>query len=169
MPSGMVFLLCYNYLMLNIFKQKPFPFSVLVLVILISLHFVGSYYSLYWKFSWFDVVVHIMSGLWVALLVLWLASIFEQINSLKEYKTKSFLIAFISAILIGVIWEIIENVFQITFTKASGYSLNTALDILNDGLGGLLAYLYFVQKRKGVVHDCDVMHPFYNQTGIIKN
>ena len=155
--------------MLNIFKQKPFPFSFIVLLVLVVFHFVGSYYSWYWKYPWFDSVVHIISGLWVALLILWLASVFDHINSLKEYKVRSFLVAFVSAILIGVIWEIIENVFQLTFTQSNSYMLNTAMDIINDGLGGVFAYLYFIQKKKCVDAACEVMHPFYNQTGIIKN
>jgi hypothetical protein len=151
------------------FKQKPFPFSLLVLVVLILLHVLGSYFSLYWVLSWFDVLVHIVGGLWVALVFLWLASVMGQINSLKEYRAKSFLIAFVAAVLIGVIWELLENFTQITFIKASGYSLNTALDIFNDGLGGLLAYLYFVRRTRGPVVTTEVLHPFYNQTGLVKN
>jgi len=148
------------------FKQKPFPFSLLVLGVLIVLHVVGSYYSLYWAISWFDLLVHLVSGLWVALVILWLASILGQVNSLKEYKVKSFLIAFLSAILIGVAWEILENVTQITFTENKGYALNTALDLIFDGVGGILAYSYFIKRKKCVDKSFDVLHPFYNRTGI---
>jgi hypothetical protein len=152
-----------------IFKQKPFPFSLLVLAILIALHAFGSHYSLYWAYSWFDVLVHIVSGLWVALLILWLASVFGQINSLKEYKTKSFLIALISAVLFGVVWEILENLAQLASVGQNGYSLNTALDLLNGALGAVLAYLYFVKRKKCIDEHADNLHPFYNQTGIIKS
>ena len=155
--------------MLIIFKRKPFIFSLLVLVFLICLHVVGSYYSWYWVYSWFDSVVHIMSGLWVGLLILWLASILDQINSLKEYKAKSFLIAFISAVMFGVVWELIENVYQITSTLASNYNIDTAFDILNDALGGVLAYLYFVKRKRVADNSMEVMHPFYNRTGIMKS
>ncbi len=152
--------------MLNIFKQKPFPFSLFVGIILIALHSVGSYYSWYWVYPWYDVVVHIVSGLWIALMFLWLAAIFGQINSLKEYRVKGLLIALVSAVLVGVAWEVIENLSKISSVSADGYSLNTALDIFNDALGGLLAYLYFVKRRKCADNTCDVVHPFYNQTGL---
>ena len=142
---------------------------MVVLGVLLVLHSVGSYYSLYWVYSWFDIVVHIVAGLWIGLVFLWLASVFGQVNSLKEYKAKSFLIAFVSAIFVGIVWELLENFFQVTFTKASGYSLNTAMDIFNDGVGGLLAYLYFVRRRRCSEKAAEVLHPFYNQTGIIKN
>jgi hypothetical protein len=154
--------------MANIFKQKPFYFSFLILIILAGLHLSGSYYSWYWQFFWFDSVVHIVAGLWSALLILWLASVFGQINSLVEYKTKTFLIAFISALLIGVIWELVENYYQVTYISMDGYYFDTAMDILNGGLGGILAYLYFI-RRKRCSADCqNNLHPFYNQTGLIK-
>jgi len=155
--------------MINIFKQKPFPFSFLILAILITLHLIGSYYSLYWKFDWFDSVVHIVSGLWAALLILWLCSILNQINSMKEYKTKAFLVAFVSAVLIGIIWEIIENLYQVTYTSFNGYYFDTAMDILNDSLGGILAFLYFIKRKSCEDKSCEILHPFYNQTGLIKH
>jgi len=151
------------------FKQKPFPASIVVLVILIAIHYVGSYYSLYWYYSWFDTLVHVFSGLWIALVLLWLASFFGQMNSLYDYKVKSFLIAFIGAIIIGVVWELLENFSQVTYTSANGYYLDTAGDILNDALGGILAYLYFIKSRRCAIQVSDNLHPFYNQTGIIKN
>jgi hypothetical protein len=151
------------------FKQKPFIFSLFVLVFIIALHLVGSYYSWYWLYPRFDIVVHVFSGLWVGLIFLWLASVFGQVNSLKEYKAKSFLIAFIPAIIFGVAWELLEVFNQITFTDAVGYGLDTAGDIFNAGLGGILAYLYFIKKTKCSDKACDAIHPFYNQTGVIKN
>lgn len=151
------------------FKQKPFPASLSVLVVLIFLHSAGSYFSWYWMYPWFDIVVHVLSGLWIALLVLWLASIFGQINSLKEYKIKSFLLAFVFAVLFGVVWELVENFGQITSVNADLYSWNTASDIISDAFGGILAYVYFIQHRKSESGVADILHPFYNQTGLTKN
>lgn len=151
------------------FKQKPFPFSITILIILIVLHLTGSYFSWYWVFDWYDILVHIISGLWVASLLLWLAVCLGQVNSLKEYKVKTFLITFISAILLGVVWEIVENLSQVTSIDMPGYYLDTASDILNDGIGGILAFLYFIRKKKGQVQDSEIMHPFYNQTGLTNN
>lgn len=154
--------------MLKTFTEKPFPFSLLILFLLITAHLVGSYYSLYWRFAWYDFVVHALSGLWAALLILWLSAIFKQINSLKEYKAKAFLISFLAAILIGVIWELVENYSGVISVNKSGYYLDTALDILSDGLGGVLAFWYFVRRKRSVEANQDNLHPFYNQTGLIK-
>ena len=148
------------------FKQKPFPFSLIVLVVLIALHLAGSYFSWYWSYPWFDVIIHILAGLWVGLVFLWLASYLNQINSLVEYKAKSLLIALISAGLIGVVWELLENFGHLAFVNANGYGLNTAMDILNDVIGGVLAYLYFIKKTRCHRHSGDNLHPFYNQIGL---
>jgi uncharacterized membrane protein len=151
------------------FKQKPFPFSILILVILITLHAVGSFYSLYWHFFWYDTLIHIVSGLWVGLVILWLASRLGQINSLIEYRAKSFLIAFVSAILIGVVWEILENLAQITSVYTDGYSFDTAMDLLADGFGGVLSYLYFIKKKKISEKIITTVLPVYDNVGIIKD
>lgn len=146
-----------------IFKTKPFPASIVVMIILLALHIIGSYYSWYWLYPWFDTVVHIIAGAWVGLVFLWLASCLGQINSMKEYKVKSFLIALVSALLLGVVWELLENLGQITFTSAANYNLDTALDLISDGVGGAIAYLYFVKKRRCPVRLVNPVPPFYNQ------
>jgi len=150
------------------FRQKPFIFSLFLLFVLISLHLVASYFSWYWLFPQLDIIVHILSGLWIASVALWLASIFEQINSLKNYKRKSFLIAVISALLFGVIWELVENFSRITFIDLVGYRFDTILDILSDGLGGILAYLYFTRSKKCFNNTYEVLFPSNNQAEIIK-
>jgi uncharacterized membrane protein len=149
------------------FKQKPFPFSVLVLIVLIGIHAAGSYFSWYWTYSWFDSVVHILAGLWASSVFLWLASYLNQIDSLKEYRVKSFLIALVSAALIGVIWELLENFWQLAVIDAPNYKLNTALDLVSDIIGGVLAYLYFTKKTCKTKILTDNLHPFYNNIGIM--
>jgi RsiW-degrading membrane proteinase PrsW (M82 family) len=159
-------MVCYTY---GMFKQKPFPFSLIILVILVALYTVGSHYSWYWYYPWFDTLIHVISGLWIALVILWLASRLGQINSLIEYRAKSFLIAFVSAILFGVIWEILENLSQVTSIYSDGYSFDTAMDLLAGGFGGVLAYLYFIKRKKNIEKVVDVMPDIYNNVGIIKN
>ena len=146
------------------FKQTPFPFSVLILAILITFYSVGSSFSLYWFYPQFDLLLHTLAGLWIALVLLWLAAFFGQISSMKDYKLKSFLIAFVSAVLLGIIWEILENIFQLSSVNSSNYTFNTAVDVFMDALGGALAYLYFVQRKRNTDKTPDVIHPFFDKT-----
>ena len=147
------------------FKQKPFPFSLIVLAVLIGLHLAGSYYNWYWSYNYFEVIIHILAGLWVGSLFLWLASCLSQIDSMKEYRTKSFLIALVAAALVGVAWELLENFGHLAFINADMYSFNTAIDLSNDIIGGILAYLYFI-RRTSLAKPIAGLHPFYDKASV---
>ena len=140
-----------------------------------AVHFISSYFSLYWfwKVSWLsaspmEVLVHILSGVWVASLVLWLASVWDHFQSLNEYKIRSFLIAIISALIMGALWELTESYSQIILTSGADYVKNTILDLTNDILGGILAYLYFIKRKKCLDESSAVLHDFYNKIGVTK-
>lgn len=154
---------------MKILKQKPLPFSFLVLFCLLAIHFMSSYFSWYWTFPWLDMLVHILSGLWVALVVLWVASVFNQVNSLKEYRIKVFLVSLVAATLFGVIWELIENFGQFISVGAPSYSWNTATDILGDIVGGIMASVYFTWSKIKIDKTGEILHPLYNQIGLLKN
>lgn len=78
------------------------------------------------------------------------------------------MIAIVSALLMGVLWELTENVCQIIFTSGSDYVQNTILDLANDALGGVLAFFYFVQRKKCLDVSHTVLHDFYNKIGVTK-
>jgi hypothetical protein len=150
------------------FRQRPFPFSVLILAVLITFYSVGSEFSLYWFYPQFDFFLHILSGLWIALIILWLAVAFGQMSSLKDYRLKSFLIAFVSAVFLGVVWELIENTFQLSSVFSSNYSFDTSTDIFTDALGGSIAYIYFVQKKRNFNKPAEVINISSNRGEIKK-
>jgi hypothetical protein len=110
--------------------------------------------------------------MWVSLVILWLASSFNQISSMIEYKTKSLLIALIAATIFGLAWEIMENLARITFVLDLGYGFDTAMDLFNDVIGGVLAYLYFVRKKIIGSHNLDSgehLNAFYNKVGTVNH
>ncbi len=150
------------------FKQRPFPFSVLILAVLITFYSVGSEFSFYWFYPQFDLSLHILSGLWIALLILWLAVVFGQLSSLKDYRVKSFLIAFVSVVFLGIVWELIENVFQLSSVFSPNYYLDTAMDIITGALGGSIAYIYFVQKKRNFNKPAEVINISSNRGEIKK-
>lgn len=157
---------------MGVLKQKPLPFSFLVLLVLVVVHLAASYFYWYWTYPWFEVVVHVLGGMWVALVFLWLASCFDQINSMVEYKTKSLLIALIAATIFGIAWELMENLAKITFVLDAGYTFDTAFDLFNDVIGGVLAYLYFIRKKVINPHDLDAvdhLQTFYNKVGLVND
>jgi hypothetical protein len=42
------------------------------------------------------------------------------------------------------------------------------MDIFTDALGGALAYIYFVQRKRNTSKPVGVIHPFFDQIGAKK-
>ena len=74
---------------------KTLKYATGVLIGIALLHICGVFFYLYWHFWWYDIVLHFLGGLWVALMALYFIgegrSIFNQ-----------FLIAIFTAFLVGV-------------------------------------------------------------------
>ena len=129
-------------------KMRAFWESFFVLILIVVLHFLGSYFNWYWTYKWFDIPMHFLGGLWVALTALWIFCYFGHISSIINYKTKIFFIVFLAIFIIGISWEIFELVGKITFMDDVGYWTDTFGDLFNDFLGGMVAYFYFIRRRK---------------------
>ena len=129
-------------------KLRAFWESFFVLILIVILHFLGSYFNLYWVYKWFDIPMHFLGGLWVVLTTLWIFCYFGHINSIINYKTRAFLVALSAILIIGIGWEIFELLVRITFINENGYWMDTSGDLLNDFLGGMVAYLYFIRGKR---------------------
>ena len=68
----------------------------------------------------------------------------------------------------GALWELTESYSQIILTSGADYVKNTILDLTNDILGGILAYLYFIKRKKCLDESSAVLHDFYNKIGVTK-
>lgn len=142
------------------FKLRSFRFSFIVLALLVTFYSVGQNFTLYWLNPELDVLLNALSGLWVSLIILGLAVYFGQFSTLKDYKIKSFLVAFVSATLIGVIWQLVVNFYQLTNVAADDYNLKTAISIFTNSLGGSLAHFYFVKRKKNKEPVAEIAYPF---------
>jgi hypothetical protein len=148
-------------------KQRSIQFSLLVLAIFITLYSVGDSFFLYWFNPRLDLLLNALSGLWVSLLILGLAVYFGQFSNLKDYKVKSFAVAFVSATLIGVIWQLVLNFYHLTNVAAEDYGLRTSIYILTNAIGGTLAHFYFVKRRKNKEKVIPIQYPsFSNSEGV---
>lgn len=101
-----------------------------VALVLSILHNVGFAYSLYWRFPWFDIVTHLLGGIWAGFFVLWV--------SMLRKKTPALALCIAGAFAIGVAWELFEALFGVTQYPAD--TLDTLKDIAMDTLGGLGAW-----------------------------
>ena len=83
--------------------------------------------NLYWRFVWFDLPVHFLGGLTIAILTI----AFLMRRRVGVY------VGVLLAIFIG--WEVFEVL--IGSPQEANYFFDTSLDILMDTLGAVLAYV----------------------------
>lgn len=113
-------------------------FSLLVGIAL--LHSAALEFFFYWTYSWFDILMHFLGGLFIGLSALWF--FFESgYVTAKKHTRAVFIIAGSATLLIGVSWEIFEVVAGVPIED--NYALDTAIDLFMDMLGSLVAaYAY---------------------------
>lgn len=83
---------------------------------------------LYWRYPWFDVPMHLLGGVVVAVT---LVAVLPRLQKLA-------FLAALAAVFVG--WEVFEYAFGIP--RESNYVFDTALDLLNDSIGASMVYLF---------------------------
>ena len=125
--------------MLNLHKNHLPLFIIILSFIVAVAHVVALNFYFYWTFWWFDLSVHFLGGLWVALTSLW---IYLFIHSEKELgRRKTFFIVFTAIIVVGGLWEAFEYFAGIS--PGDNFIMDTTTDILMDLLGASAGLLYF--------------------------
>lgn len=82
---------------------------------------------LYWRYEWFDIIMHFLGGLAIAAILVAL---------LTKFRPASFVLL-LAVVFLG--WEVFEYVFGIP--RETNYLFDTSLDLLMDSLGALLVYI----------------------------
>lgn len=125
-------------------KQKLFLEQFILIIIIAVLHFFALQFYLYWTFEWFDILLHFLGGLWVGLVALWFfffsGFVYKDVSLVR--KTRIFLITIASVLTVGVLWEVWEVWANLVFIDEQGYFLDTALDLVMDTLGAVIAFIY---------------------------
>lgn len=103
--------------------------------IVAALHLIGTALYLYWVLWWYDLLVHFLASIWVALAVSW-ASVLGK-------KHPSVLFVMGCVFIVGIAWEIFE--FSIGATYATQLVFDTALDLCVNIFGGFTGL--FIARR----------------------
>lgn len=131
------------------------PTLVILTVILLVSHGIGSFFSLYTQIFWFDMVLHTLGGAWLASIFAVLGplrfpSFFRGI-SLRRYTLNIVFLVLIA----GTLWEIYEYGFSLWAIGRFGdlgFSqplIDTLSDLLLDAAGAaLVASLLFREERE---------------------
>lgn len=118
--------------------NKTYIPTIIVLLSLSILHFLASEKHWYYQYHGFDIFMHILGGIGLALAIYWiLATLFKT-------STPSFWTIVALTFLAGVAWEVMECIYDIAGAPLGtmAYYVDTAKDICNDTLGAIIAYFF---------------------------
>ena len=116
------------------FFNRYFAPSFALIILIALLHYLALDRAYYWTIAWYDIMMHFLGGLWVALAVLWVART-ERIAFLVSCRWKSILAA---VLVVGILWEVYELLFGLTFVSDPEYWGDTTLDLVMDLIGGAI-------------------------------
>ena len=125
-------------------QKKALIITIAETVLLALLYAYGMVEKLFFHIWWYDIPLHFLGGLAIAMAVLYVyyfAGLFAPVAAPRRF----FLLALIAAIVVGIIWEIFEYVSGFTFTTGDKYVLDTLKDMGMDILGALVAYIYYMR------------------------
>src|SRR3989338_6446852 len=103
-----------------------------LLVILWILNFIALEFYFYWNIWWYDLMMHTLAGFSGGLIAFWFA---KTVNI-----SRPFLFALVSLMVVGIVWEVFEYVFEIT--PMIDYWQDTITDLIADGVGASLACFF---------------------------
>ena len=106
-------------------------------VLFAVLHVLGTLFYLYWFYSWFDTVMHLIGGLWVGAVVVWAVHRYPSFSP-----ERTFFSALVVTFCVSVLWELFEiHVGYVDPSRGSAYWIDTFSDITAGTLGGACAGL----------------------------
>ncbi len=132
-------------------KQPIFWLCLVLLALLAVLNNLAFNYYLYWRWFWFDKLMHFLAGLLIAWCALWLYFTFFRPEAAVTWKN-TLLVGLISTLVIGGVWELLEFGVDSYFTANIGLRslaelesrfIYSVKDLLADAVGGLLGVVAF--------------------------
>ncbi len=153
-----------------VFAKMRFHLPAMLLLLVEVFVFLGLYLgeiqSAFYTFVWWDVFLHFMSGVLLAMLAFLAIYPLYMQKPARAYAYIVLLFALFFAVGAGGIWELLEYTIDHLFgtnMQRSGLP-DTMKDILMDTLGALaaslLAYLYIIKKRHSRVIE-DMVKDYY--------
>jgi hypothetical protein len=128
--------------------HKHFPLWVLaaLVVFIFTFNLVATYLHLFFLIWWLDIPVHILGGLWIALLSLVMYYRSHLVHRKDHSTAFAILVSLCVALLIGLLWEVYEFVIDRAMDARDLQLSDTLKDLCDDFLGGVIAAWIFVRN-----------------------
>lgn len=129
--------------------HTPTDLHVIMVLFAFAAIYLGELRNFYYRFWWWDTMLHTFSGIILGFSGLVLIYIINKNENIDFYLSPIFIsiFAFTFAVTIGVVWEVFEFFMDSTFglnMQKSGLD-DTMWDLIADAIGGIIAGLYGYQ------------------------
>ncbi len=131
----------------------PIEFEFVIILFLYASLFLGEIQSYYTRFWWWDIILHISSGIALGFVGFLILYILYQKNKIDAKPVWIAVFAFCFAVAIGAVWEIFEfsmdQLFGFNMQKSG--LIDTMWDLIVDSLGALLTSAigyYYIKGKK---------------------
>lgn len=136
--------------------QLPIEFELVIIIFMYASLFLGeikSYYTLFW---WWDIILHIGSGIAFGFIGFLILYVLYKGDKIKAKPSTIAIFSFSFGLAIGALWEIfefaIDNILRTNLQKSG--LVDTMWDLIVDGFGALIAsiigYFYIKKEKKGL-------------------
>lgn len=127
-------------------RERLLRTLAILICLVATLHLGAIVFYLYWTFWWYDMFLHLLGGIFISLLAVWVSFFSGYLRPHLSFTTGTVLcIALGSTLAFGIGWETFERALGHTWS-IEGYSLDTMSDLLLDLAGGLLGFLYVMRR-----------------------
>ncbi len=112
-------------------------FCLAAFVVVGLLHIAAEFFYFYWTVFWFDIMMHFLGGIAVALATLWAV---VRLNFLKNYGNPiltTFFTTLTAVLVVSFFWEVLEHLTG-TAKALEGYVFDTTMDTSAALLGAAL-------------------------------
>ena len=127
-------------------RISPLYLSLVLSILLATIHFIAEAFYLYWVYWWLDWLMHFLAGLTGGLATYWVLFDSGLWRRRSDKILLPILAVLICLLIVGVAWEVFEYVFAITDSYEESYYLDVAHDLIADAVGALLAAFIGVRQ-----------------------
>ncbi len=126
--------------------NKTYIPALLAVILLAVLHHFASDGHWYIRFPGFDIIMHILGGVGLALTTYWILVTFFKRRFKAGHPLFWTLIGF--TFLLGLGWEVMEGIYGIAGAPVGTppYYFDSFKDLVNDTLGAIIA-AYFIERK----------------------
>jgi len=134
----------------------PEELEIAIIAFIYATLFLGEAYGFYTKIWWWDLFLHLGSGIALGLIGFIILFVLDRKSHIKANPYVLVLFAFCFALAIGALWEIFEFCMDIFFGfKMQKSNIDTMTDLIVDAVGALIAsvlgFFYLIGKKTHLV------------------